>query len=161
MITFAQLIGGVAAAGVAKGVTLSNFSVTNTTVKGISDGQGLAIEMFTTAMLVFTVLMMAAEKHRASVPLLTYVTLQQTARKRICGIRTPLTHTLLLQHVSGTRRYRPRPFRGPSRKCWVDGSGHESCANVRPVRRECVLPTVSNCASKSMGRTDGSSFYLQ
>lgn len=64
MITLAQLLGGIAAAGVAKGVTLSNFSVTNTTSKGLGNGQGLAIEMFTTAMLVFTVLMMAAEKHR-------------------------------------------------------------------------------------------------
>lgn len=64
MTTIAQLLGGIAAAGVAKGVTLSNFTVTNSTVKGLGNGQALAIEMFTTAMLVFTVLMMAAEKHR-------------------------------------------------------------------------------------------------
>jgi len=66
MITIAQLLGGITAAGVAKGVTLSNFSLTNSTVSGLGNGQGLAIEMFTTAMLVFTVLMMAAEKHRGT-----------------------------------------------------------------------------------------------
>ncbi|KAF8318669.1 aquaporin-like protein [Clavulina sp. PMI_390] len=66
LITIAQLLGGIAAAAVTKGVTLSNFSVTNTTVGGLGNGQGLAIEMFTTAMLVFTVLMMAAEKHRGT-----------------------------------------------------------------------------------------------
>lgn len=67
MITFAQFLGGIAAAGVSKGVTLSNFTLTNSTVGGLGNGQGLAIEMFTTAMLVFTVLMMAAEKHRGCV----------------------------------------------------------------------------------------------
>lgn len=69
MITFAQFLGGIAAAGVSKGITLSHFSTINYTASGLGNGQGLAIEMFTTSLLVFTVLMMAAEKHRACVAL--------------------------------------------------------------------------------------------
>lgn len=65
MITFAQLVGGIAASGVAKGVTLSSFAVGNEVVAGLSDGKALVIEMLTTAVLVFAVLMMAVEKHKA------------------------------------------------------------------------------------------------
>jgi aquaporin rerated protein, other eukaryote len=71
LIFLAQLIGGIAAAGVAKGLTVSEFVLTNATVSGLTNGKALAIEMFTTSMLVFTVLMMAAEKHRRYATLLS------------------------------------------------------------------------------------------
>ncbi|KAK4058689.1 Aquaporin-1 [Microbotryomycetes sp. JL221] len=62
----AQLLGGIAAAAVTKGVTLGNFAVTNALTPGVSTGQGLGIELLTTAMLTFTVLMTAAEKSKAT-----------------------------------------------------------------------------------------------
>lgn len=64
LIFFAQLIGGIAAAGVTKGLTLESFSLVCVTAKGLGAGVGMAIEMFTTAMLVLTVLMLLVEKHR-------------------------------------------------------------------------------------------------
>ncbi|ORY90817.1 aquaporin-like protein [Leucosporidium creatinivorum] len=62
----AQLLGGIAAAGAAKGLTIGTFGVTNTLSDGVSIGQGLGIEMFTTSLLVFTVLMLAAEKSKTT-----------------------------------------------------------------------------------------------
>ncbi|KAM0792508.1 hypothetical protein ACM66B_005178 [Microbotryomycetes sp. NB124-2] len=65
-IAVAQFVGGIAAAAVVKGLTLGNFAVSNALTPGVSTGQGLGIELFTTAMLVFTVLMTAAEKSKAT-----------------------------------------------------------------------------------------------
>lgn len=65
-ITIAQLVGGIAAAGTAKGLTLGTFGVVNTLSAGVSTGQGLGIELFTTALLVFTVQMTAIEKSRTT-----------------------------------------------------------------------------------------------
>lgn len=83
----AQLLGGIAAAGAAKGLTIGSFGVTNTLSAGVSvgriespsdfgrsftltflpqQGQGLGIEMFTTSLLVFSVLMLAAEKSKTT-----------------------------------------------------------------------------------------------
>jgi aquaporin related protein len=61
----AQLVGGIAAAGVAKGLTLGSFSVVDEITSGLSAGRALAIEMLTTGLLVLTVLMMIAEKHQS------------------------------------------------------------------------------------------------
>ena len=65
-ITIAQLVGGIAAAGTAKGLTIGEFGVINALSTGVSTGQGLGIELFTTALLVFTVLMLAAEKSKTT-----------------------------------------------------------------------------------------------
>ncbi|KAK4053109.1 Aquaporin-1 [Microbotryomycetes sp. JL201] len=65
-IAIAQFVGGIAAAAVVKGVTIGNFAVSNALTPGVSTGQGLGIELLTTAMLVFTVLMTAAEKSKAT-----------------------------------------------------------------------------------------------
>ncbi|SCZ90034.1 BZ3500_MvSof-1268-A1-R1_Chr9g10683 [Microbotryum saponariae] len=65
-VVIAQLLGGIAAAGLSKGVTLGTFSVQNSLVVGLSSGKGLVIEMLTTALLCFTVLMLAAEKSRST-----------------------------------------------------------------------------------------------
>ncbi|KAL8283160.1 hypothetical protein RQP46_005938 [Phenoliferia psychrophenolica] len=66
MIVPAQMIGGIAAAGLAKSLTLGTFGVETTLAPGVSNAQGLFIEMFTTALLCFTVLMCAAEKSKSS-----------------------------------------------------------------------------------------------
>jgi aquaporin rerated protein, other eukaryote len=46
-----QLLGGIAAAGVAKGFTLGQFSVGNRVADGISYRQAFGIEMFATSLL--------------------------------------------------------------------------------------------------------------
>ncbi|KAF8317787.1 aquaporin-like protein [Cantharellus anzutake] len=70
LVFFAQMIGGIAAAAISKGLTVQRgpigFSVVNKTANGVSNGQALGIEMFTTSVLVFSVLMLAAEKHRST-----------------------------------------------------------------------------------------------
>ena len=53
--TFAQLAGGIAGAWTARGLSVGTFGLNNTTVAGLSNGKALAIEMFTTAFLCFTV----------------------------------------------------------------------------------------------------------
>ncbi|KAL8290423.1 hypothetical protein RQP46_002681 [Phenoliferia psychrophenolica] len=65
MIVPAQLLGGICAAGLAKVLTLGAFGVETTLSPGVSNAQGLFIEMFTTALLTFTVLMTAAEKSKS------------------------------------------------------------------------------------------------
>lgn len=63
LLLFAQLIGSIAAAGVVKGLLPGHpellFKVTLT--QGMTVAQGLFLEMFLTAELVFTICMLAAE----------------------------------------------------------------------------------------------------
>jgi aquaporin related protein len=59
-------LGAIAAAAVAKGITIGTFSTANSLTAEMNVGQGFAVELFTTAMLVFTVLMCAAEKSKAT-----------------------------------------------------------------------------------------------
>ncbi|KAM0747493.1 aquaporin-like protein [Meredithblackwellia eburnea MCA 4105] len=66
LVVVAQLIGGISAAGVAKGLVIGSFAVENSLTDGISNAQGTFIEMFTTGMLCFTVMMTAAEKHKST-----------------------------------------------------------------------------------------------
>jgi aquaporin related protein len=66
-LTVAQLIGGILGAGLVDVLTPQSVGVTRTTLAaGMNKGMGLMLEAFLTAMLVFTVLMLAAEKHRAT-----------------------------------------------------------------------------------------------
>jgi aquaporin rerated protein, other eukaryote len=58
------MLGGIAAAGAAKGLTLGPFGVANRVAPGISYSQAWGVEMFTTGLLVLSVLMLAAEKSR-------------------------------------------------------------------------------------------------
>ncbi|KAK4702543.1 hypothetical protein P7C70_g3682, partial [Phenoliferia sp. Uapishka_3] len=60
----AQLLGGIAAAGLAKVSTLGPLNVANGTSDGVSNGMAVAIELFCTMLLCFTVLMTAAEKSK-------------------------------------------------------------------------------------------------
>lgn len=64
--SIAQIVGGIAAAAVAKGITIGTFATANALTAQMNVGQGLAVELFTTALLVFTVLMCAAEKSKAT-----------------------------------------------------------------------------------------------
>ncbi|TGZ78254.1 aquaporin-like protein [Ascodesmis nigricans] len=66
----AQILGGMTAAGLVKGLFpggRKTLALVGTELAdGMTVGRGLAVEMFLTAELVFTVFMLAAEKHRAT-----------------------------------------------------------------------------------------------
>ncbi|KAI9889258.1 MAG: hypothetical protein M1814_005633 [Vezdaea aestivalis] len=62
----AQIIGGIASAAIVSVLFPGELNVRTSLGGGTSIAQGLFIEMFLTAELVFTILMLAAEKHRAT-----------------------------------------------------------------------------------------------
>lgn len=62
----AQFLGGIAAAGVVSALFPGPMKVATTLGGGTSISQGLFIEMFLTAELVFVIIMLAAEKHKAT-----------------------------------------------------------------------------------------------
>ena len=66
MVVAAQLLGGIAAAGVASAILPGPLGVNVRLGTGISIARGVFIEMFTTTMLAITVIMLAAIKHRAT-----------------------------------------------------------------------------------------------
>ena len=64
LVIFSQLVGGIAAAAVVSALYPAQLNVRTTLSAGTSRTQGLFIEMFLTAELVFTIFMLAAEKHK-------------------------------------------------------------------------------------------------
>jgi aquaporin rerated protein, other eukaryote len=62
----AQIIGGIVAAALAACMLPGPLAVITTLAAGTSIAQGVFIEMFLTALLVFVILMLAAEKHSAT-----------------------------------------------------------------------------------------------
>lgn len=62
----AQMLGGMTAAGIVKGLFPGPLNVGTQLGAQTNTAQGLFIEMFLTAELVFTVFMLAAEKHKAT-----------------------------------------------------------------------------------------------
>lgn len=62
----AQMLGGMAAAGVVSAILPLELNVATTLGGGTSIVQGLFLEMFLTAELMFTIYMLAAEKHKAT-----------------------------------------------------------------------------------------------
>ncbi len=66
LIIIAQILGAIAASGVVYGLQPGGFNVATTLAKPTTVVQGLFIEMFLTMQLVFTIFMLAAEKHRAT-----------------------------------------------------------------------------------------------
>lgn len=62
----AQVAGGIAAAGLVSALFPGPLNVQTKLGDGTTNAQGLFIEMMLTAELVFTILMLAVEKHRAS-----------------------------------------------------------------------------------------------
>lgn len=61
-----QLLAGIAAAGVVSALFPGPMNVTTELGGGANIAQGLFIEMFLTAQLVFVILMLAVEKHRST-----------------------------------------------------------------------------------------------
>jgi aquaporin rerated protein, other eukaryote len=62
----AQIVGAIAASLVVKAMFPGPLAVTTTLSSGTTPVQGMFIEMMLTAQLVFTILMLAVEKHRAT-----------------------------------------------------------------------------------------------
>ncbi|KAJ9641421.1 Aquaporin-1 [Coniosporium apollinis] len=62
----AQIIAAIAAAGVVEGLFPTGLNASTSLSNGTSIAQGLFIEMFLTAELVFVIFMLAAEKHKAT-----------------------------------------------------------------------------------------------
>jgi len=66
LLMIAQILGAITAAGLVSGLFPGPLSVTTTLSKDTSITRGLFIEMFLTSMLLLTIFMLAAEKHRAT-----------------------------------------------------------------------------------------------
>lgn len=65
-VFIAQMLGAMASAGVVRTLFPGPLAVTTSLAGGTSTAQGLFIEMFLTAQLVFTILMLAVEKHKGT-----------------------------------------------------------------------------------------------
>ncbi|KIW15551.1 hypothetical protein PV08_05599 [Exophiala spinifera] len=66
LVFIAQMLGAMASAGVVKALFPGPLAVTTSLSGGTNKTQGLFIEMFLTAQLVFTILMLAVEKHKGT-----------------------------------------------------------------------------------------------
>jgi aquaporin related protein len=66
VVVFAQFLGGIAAAAVVSALFPGPMTVATTLGGGANIAQGLFIEMFLTAQLVFVIIMLAAEKHKST-----------------------------------------------------------------------------------------------
>ncbi|KAL1582511.1 hypothetical protein WHR41_08829 [Cladosporium halotolerans] len=66
VVLVAQILGAIASAGVVSALFPNKFAVKTSLAEDTSLARGLFIEMFLTAMLVFTIFLLAAEKHRAT-----------------------------------------------------------------------------------------------
>ena len=66
LLTISQLLGGMASAGVVSALFPGPLNVKTSLSTGTSIPRGLFIEMFLTAELVFTIFMLAAEKHKST-----------------------------------------------------------------------------------------------
>ena len=66
MLTIAQFAAGIAAAGLVSGLLPGTVNARTTLAPGMSIVQGFFLEFVLTCQLIFTVLMLAAEKHKAT-----------------------------------------------------------------------------------------------
>ncbi|KXX80324.1 Aquaporin-2 [Madurella mycetomatis] len=66
VVVVAQIVGGIAAAGVVSALFPGPMGVETTLGGGANVAQGLFIEMFLTAQLVFVIIMVAVEKHKST-----------------------------------------------------------------------------------------------
>ncbi|KAL8904670.1 MAG: hypothetical protein Q9207_003120 [Kuettlingeria erythrocarpa] len=66
-LTFSQILGGIASSAVVNVLFPGPLNVRTALLPGMSISQGLFIEMFLSAQLVFTIFMLAAEKHKSTV----------------------------------------------------------------------------------------------
>lgn len=63
LLAVAQIVGAIAAAFAVQGLFTGKLNVSTTLSATTTTGQGVMIEMLLTAQLVFTIFMLAAEKH--------------------------------------------------------------------------------------------------
>jgi len=66
LVIISQILGGIASAAVLSALLPGPLNVRTSLGGGTSVVQGLFIEMFLTAQLVFTIFMLAAEKHKST-----------------------------------------------------------------------------------------------
>lgn len=66
LVIVSQILGAISAAAVVDALLPGAINIRVSLADGVSHVQGLFIEMFLTAQLVFTIFMLAAEKHRAT-----------------------------------------------------------------------------------------------
>ncbi|CZT23504.1 related to aquaporin [Ramularia collo-cygni] len=66
LLFFTQIVGGIVAAAIVYGILPGPLSVQTTLGGGTSTVQGLFLEMILTGQLVFTIIMLAAEKHKST-----------------------------------------------------------------------------------------------
>ncbi|CDZ98448.1 mip family channel protein [Phaffia rhodozyma] len=66
ILTVAQILGGITGAAIIQAVLPGTLNVRTTKAGGISTAQALFLEMFLTSMLMLTILLLAAEKHKAT-----------------------------------------------------------------------------------------------
>ena len=66
LLIIAQVLGAIAAAAIVAGLLPGPLAVRTTLSPGVSVTRGLFIEALCTAELIFAILMLAAEKHRAT-----------------------------------------------------------------------------------------------
>ncbi|WVW82322.1 hypothetical protein I302_104329 [Kwoniella bestiolae CBS 10118] len=66
LLTFSQILGGITGAAIIQAITPGTLNVRTTLGGGTSIAQGLFIEMFLTSLLMLAILLLAAEKHKAT-----------------------------------------------------------------------------------------------
>lgn len=66
LLTFAQILGGITGAAIVDAITPGTLNVRTQLGGGTTVARGLFIEMFMTSMLMITILLLAAEKHKAT-----------------------------------------------------------------------------------------------
>ncbi|EFQ91930.1 hypothetical protein P3342_009511 [Pyrenophora teres f. teres] len=66
LLTISQLLAGIAAAAVVSAILPGPLNASTTLQAGMTPAQGVFLEMFMTSLLVFTIFMLAAEKHKAT-----------------------------------------------------------------------------------------------
>lgn len=122
LVSIAQLLAGLAAAGLVSGLFPGPLKVATTLRPGTRVVQGLFLEMFLTAQLVFVIIMLASEKHKSThlapvgIGIAFFVT-------ELCGLSLPFPPPLLqplwsntIRRLSNWRLPEPRPVPRPSRR---------------------------------------------
>jgi aquaporin related protein len=66
LLTLSQILGGITGAAIIQAITPGTLNVRTTLGGGTSITQGLFIEMFLTSLLMLAILLLAAEKHKAT-----------------------------------------------------------------------------------------------
>lgn len=124
-----QMLGGMVAAGLVSAMFPGPLAVQTTLTGGTSIVQGLFIEMFLTAELVFTVLMLAAEKTKA-----TFIA--------PVGIGLALFVAELAGMCFSHRAVYLSPFANVLERCVLYGRFPQSHSILRPMRGRQAIPGV-------------------